>query len=344
MPQTSRQESYDAIDRDVTRAMLSAKKAAKRPTGKYVWPPKLREHGLLTRYWRLHLHELECGLQFRYQRKSPQARLDSYHTLTKDNDSTDLPTVKARWKDQLKLLREVRKAANDHRVLHLESLPEKYITELAEGDSTDKDAHAARKDKVKRVKRIINTEAGRQKPYRIIKSVMKPAPSGILSKLFVPVSPKLPKIAARFCAPDGTLSRTQLIAMAKFDKDSVNYETILVSDVMEKELHAYNRQWFRQAHETPFGHGKLFDFVGFDGLTEQADAIIRGECIIPYGYPNESRTSSLSGRMQTAPIEYSRDLGLHKPRGFQEMRATMERNYVYISLRSTPWTLQDRDS
>jgi hypothetical protein len=90
---------------------------------------------------------------------------------------------------------------------------------------------------------------------------------------------------ARFCAPDGTLSKTQLIAMAKFDKDSVNYETILESDVMEKELHTYNCQWFWQAHETPFGHGKLFDFVGFDGLTEQADAIIRGECISHMGIP-----------------------------------------------------------
>jgi hypothetical protein len=143
-------------------------------------------------------------------------------------------------------------------------------------DSTDKDAHAARKDKVKRVKRIINTE-GMLKPYRIIKSIMKPAPSGSLYKLFVLVSPKLPRIAARFCAPDGTLSKTQLIAMAKFAKDSVNYEIILESDVMEKELHAYNRHWFRQVHETPpFGHGELFDFVGFDGLIEQADAIIRG--------------------------------------------------------------------
>jgi hypothetical protein len=61
-------------------------------------------------------------------------------------------------------------------VLHLESLLEKYKTEFVEGDSTDKEAHAARKDKVKHVKRIINTE-GKQKPYRIIKSVMKPAPS-----------------------------------------------------------------------------------------------------------------------------------------------------------------------
>jgi hypothetical protein len=239
MPPTSRQASYDAIDRDFTRAMLSAEKAAKRPTGKYVWSPKLREHGLLTRYWRLRLRELESRRQFRYQRKSLQARLDS---------STDLPTVKAWWKAQLKLLRQVRKEAFDHRVIHLESLLQQYKADLAPGDSADKEAHTARKDKVKRVKRIINTE-GMRKPYCIIKSVMKAALPGGLSKLFVPVSPKLPKIAARFCDLDGTLSKDQLIAMAKFDKKSVNYKTILDSDAMEKELHTYNRQWFRQAHE-----------------------------------------------------------------------------------------------
>ena len=116
-------------------------------------------------------------------------------------------------------------------------------TELAEGDSSDRKAHAARKDKMKHVKRIINTEE-MWKSYHIIKSVMKTAPSGSLSKLFVPVSPKMPKVAARFYPPDGTLSKNQLIAVAKSDKDSVNYETILESDVMEKELHAYNRQWF----------------------------------------------------------------------------------------------------
>jgi hypothetical protein len=65
-------------------------------------------------------------------------------------------------------------------VLHLELLLEKYKTDVEEGDSTDKDAHAARKDEVKQVKRIINPE-GMRKAYRIIKSVMKPAPSGGLS-------------------------------------------------------------------------------------------------------------------------------------------------------------------
>jgi hypothetical protein len=86
-------------------------------------------------------------------------------------------------------------------------------------------------------------------------------------------------------APDGLLTKYQLKAMAKSNKHSVNYETILESDVMEKELHTYNRQWFWQAHETPFGHGELYEFVEFDGLTEQADAIIYGECISHMGIP-----------------------------------------------------------
>ena len=113
-----------------------------------------------------------------------------------------------------------------------------------------------------------------RKPYRIIKSAIKTAPSGSLSKLFVPVSPKDPKVAARFCDPDGSLSKLQLIAMPKSEKHSVKYETILESDVTEKELHAYSRQWFRQAHDTPFGHGELYDFDGFDSLTEHTNSFV----------------------------------------------------------------------
>jgi hypothetical protein len=113
-----------------------------------------------------------------------------------------------------------------------------------------------------------------RKPYPIIKSAIKTAPSGGLSKLFVPVSPKDLKVGARFCDPNGSLSKLQLIAMTKSNKHSVRYETILESDVMEKEVHAYNRQWFQQAHDTPFGHGELYDFVGFDSLNEHTNSFV----------------------------------------------------------------------
>jgi len=63
---------------------------------------------------------------------------------------------------------------------------------------------------------------------------MKTATSGSLSKLFVPVSSEDPKVAARFCDPDRSLSKLRRIAMAKSNKQSVKYETILESDVMEK--------------------------------------------------------------------------------------------------------------
>jgi hypothetical protein len=54
---------------------------------------------------------------------------------------------------------------------------------------------------------------------------------------------------------------------------------------MEQTLNDYNRSWFRQAADTPFGHGDLFNLVGFEGLTEEADAILRGDCIDYMGIP-----------------------------------------------------------
>ena len=54
-------QAYDAIDRDVTRAMLHAENECKRPAGKYAWSPKLWDAGLLARYWYLSLKDIERG-------------------------------------------------------------------------------------------------------------------------------------------------------------------------------------------------------------------------------------------------------------------------------------------
>ena len=39
--------------------------------------------------------------------------------------------------------------------------------------------------------------------------------------------------------------------MAKSDKTSVTYATLLDCDSIEQELLQYNRNWFRQAKDTP---------------------------------------------------------------------------------------------
>ena len=54
---------------------------------------------------------------------------------------------------------------------------------------------------------------------------------------------------------------------------------VLDCSTMEQTLNNYNQSWFRQAADTPFGHGNLFNLVGFEGLTEEADAILHGDCI-----------------------------------------------------------------
>ena len=92
-------------------------------------------------------------------------------------------------------------------------------------------------------------------------------------------------MAARFCNPDGSVLPEQLIAMAKSGKTSLTYDTLLDCAAIENELLRYNREWFRQAQDTPFGHGELFELLGYDGLTEEATAIVSGTCIPYMGIP-----------------------------------------------------------
>ncbi len=106
-----------------------------------------------------------------------------------------------------------------------------------------------------------------------------------LSKFFVPSGIKNAKVAARFCDLDGILLPDHLIEMAKSDKSSVLYSTLLDGDAIEQELLQYNRNWFRQAKDTPFGHGELYDLVGYDGLTAEATAIVNGTSIPYLGIP-----------------------------------------------------------
>jgi hypothetical protein len=278
-------ECYDSIDRDITRAMLHAEKAAKKPSGKYAWSPELRKHGLLTRYWRLRLRYASNAqstllLQIHHLR----TRLSQLSIHVEDNDSNDMTYLTQAWKSELKNLRQVRKVAYDYRTIHMDRIIHQYQAEASLLSPDDTQGLSEIRKKIKRVERIISNEQMR-KPFRIIKSATQPSHPGGLTKLFVPTHATNAKAAARFSNPDGTLTRDQLWALARSDKNAVAYETVLDCSTMEQTLNDYNRSWFRQASNTPFGHGDLFKLVGFEGLTEEADAILSGECINYMGIP-----------------------------------------------------------
>ena len=279
-------ECYNSIDRDITRAMLHAEKVSKKPSGKYVWSPELRKHGLLTRYWRLRLRNSPTSKLFlNTQIHLLRLRIAKLNINLDDNDSNEITYLTANWKSELKNLRTVRKAAYTYRTIHMDRVIQQYQETASLLSPDDSQGLYEIRKKIRRVERIISNEQMRQ-PFRLIKASTKANPStGGLTKLFVPTHVLNKKAASRFSNPDGSITRNQLWNLARSDKNAVGYETILDCVTMEKTLNEYNRSWFRQAADTPFGHGDLYNLVGFDGLTEEADAILNGECIDYMGIP-----------------------------------------------------------
>ncbi len=268
-------QSYDAIDRDITRAMLHAEKEAKRPAGKYAWSPKLREAGLLARYWHMRLKEIESGSSSRSSVLARlRQRLSSLKIFLHDDLGSDPILVKTRWKAHLSTLKNIRNDAYDYRVVHLQATLATYEALDPQGPTSK----AENKLKILRITRLLNIERMR-KPFRAIHTAVSTPCAHGLTKLFVPVKAKNLKVAAKFCQPDGSLTKDNLISMAQADKTSVEYATILDCAEIEHELLRYNKKWFRQAHVTPFGHGELYNLVGYDGLTEEATNIVSGMCI-----------------------------------------------------------------
>ncbi|KAI2513931.1 hypothetical protein MHU86_315 [Fragilaria crotonensis] len=178
---------FDAIDRDVTRGMLHAEKEARRPAGKYAWSPKLREAGLLARYWHLRLREVEKSLCLQSALAKLRLRLQSLNIDPADNDlGSDAVSLKQKWKAAIKLLRTIRNTAYDHRAVHLLGTLESYHNLKFSEDEIKAGARTENDKKIRRMERLINVENMRT-PFRVIHASMKAGThAGGLSKLFVP--------------------------------------------------------------------------------------------------------------------------------------------------------------
>lgn len=97
------------------------------------------------------------------------------------------------------------------------------------------------------------------------------SPAGLL-KLFVPVGVKRnPQVAAKFCQPDESLTKANLIQMAQSDKLSVECKRfwIVATKLYTKCSPIIGTGSVR--------HMRLpLDMAGYDGLTEESDNIVSG--------------------------------------------------------------------
>ena len=152
--------AFDAIDRDVTRGMLHAERQAKRPSGKYAWSPKLREAGLLARYWNLRLKEVEKTRCLRVPIAALVLELKSLNIVLIDELGSDATLLKAKWQASAANLRHVRETAYEHRAVHLIATLTHYHN-LTFKDDQDSEKEENR-NKIARIQRLINIEKMRK--------------------------------------------------------------------------------------------------------------------------------------------------------------------------------------
>ena len=149
-------DNFDALNRDITRAMLHSEKSAKRPAGKYAWSPKLREAGLLARYRHLRLREVQKGYCLSTPISALKTRLKNLQVQLDDNQTSAVEAITIRWKAALKDFREVRASSFDHRAVHLKTTLTHYENQASSSEI---------KEKIKRIKRLINIDYMRN-PFR----------------------------------------------------------------------------------------------------------------------------------------------------------------------------------
>jgi hypothetical protein len=125
--------------------MLHAEKQAKRPSGKNAWSPRLREAGLLARYWHRRLREVDTDCCLQAPLSALSLRIKSLNIELSEDLSTDALILKERWRAAFKTLRAVRNTAYGHCAVHLLSTITRYQTLTFTEDERSKEAENAKK-------------------------------------------------------------------------------------------------------------------------------------------------------------------------------------------------------
>ena len=159
---------FNALDRDMTRAMLTAEKKCGRHYPTPSWSPALQDAGLTVRYWKFRLQELRTHNQYTAQKQKIKDKID----IT-DNNQASLSYVVQQLRQHSQELRSIRKKAATIRESFLEDLASLLAT------------HQRNSTKEKIIKILIASEAQRDM-FRKCKSALKPTSHSGLSRLEVP--------------------------------------------------------------------------------------------------------------------------------------------------------------
>ena len=248
-------------DSDQGRAMEHAESQLRHSPKAYAWSPALRDAGLLYRYWRLRLREIQHGSDYAGTFEKIE------RTASQHNPEFCLP-----FKNLALTLTETRyqlqEATKTLKLRQQDSVELRYrsYTDLLAVYENDQNP-TTKSESNRKAKIVANTIRSEQcrAMFNNIRQVVKSTNTGGLTKIQVPRHknhPNYPKDYQTF--------------LAETTEEDIIWDTLLDKQSINTNLLRYNRNSFRAAAVSPCGHGKIHDHLTFNSLSLEAAELLSG--------------------------------------------------------------------
>jgi hypothetical protein len=248
-------------DNDQGRAMEFSERTLRRPQKKSSWSPKLRNSAIIRRYWLLRLREStrqeDYTATFSRWQRSVQTHDASFY-LPFFGQSLSTEQIRAHLNASNRTFRAIQTQSIPIRLRTYQELLEQYQ------DDTDPNTKDDSRRKAKIVRNTIDGESIR-KVFGNLRSIVKPSESSTLSKILVPTNTML----------DLDHSSSYRITQES-SIETIQWETIIDRDQIDRHLLQYNRDSFRAASSSPCGHGIIHDALTFSSLSPESEQILSG--------------------------------------------------------------------
>ena len=266
MTQQQVRHQLTAWDNDQGRAMQHAEMKLKAPARQYQWSPKLRNAGVVLRYWKLRLRELKYDEDYSTTFTRWESEIKEYDhafVLPEKDNSLSIEIVRVYLNKASKQLKKVQKQAMSHRQQSFQDLLSTYETD------ENPETRIESKRRAKIVKRTLTSEACRRL-FQNIRSIIRPGEYCPLSTIKVPRSRS---------NDDATGPGEVHTVLRDVPPEELIWDTIITREEMENHLVHFNREAFRAASQSPCGHGVIHDALTFTSLSPEAEELLKG--IVP---------------------------------------------------------------
>ena len=230
---------------------------------KYEWSPRLRNAGVIMRYWKLRLREVIHSEDYSttFDRWERQIQcFDGTFQLPERNNMLTAPEVRQRLNQATTDLRQTQKRATTSRVRSYEEQLANYENDANPTTTSES------KRRAKIMKRTLKAEASKRL-FGKLRQTLHPSEHTSLTQIQVP----RPVDTIHITEPGQVHNILQ-----HYDTEQLVWDTIITREDFEAHILSFNREAFRAAAESPCGSGIIHDALTFTSLSDEAEQVLRG--------------------------------------------------------------------